>query len=234
MQNGIDWQPSRNSISRRRLLIGASAAGFVITLSIVIAAGRSPRPAVQSVSVAPPAPVHAPEPRPAAMTPVTPVAPVTVELTPLPKWVGRRQPKLTGDWTKTVSFSLDAIADVTVGTSRTRPQLVARCLSRMIEVYVVTGPLSFESRTGSHTVRVQMDDDPVQPQQWLDSEGSRELFAPDGAALSDRLAEARRLRVGFTPFSARPVTAEFIVEGFDELAPLIARTCGRRPSSAGR
>jgi hypothetical protein len=219
MQNAIDGQPAaRKSISRRRLLVGTSAAAFVITLSIVIAAGRSPRPAVEPVSVGPPASVHSPDPNP-------PAPPVTVEPAALPKWVGRRQARWTGDWTKTVSFALDAVTDVPIGPSRTRPQLVARCLSRAIEVYVVTGPLSFESQSGSHTVRVQVDDDPIQSQQWLDSEGSRELFAPDGVALTDRLARARRLRVGFTPFSARPVTAEFVVEGFDELAPIVARTC---------
>jgi hypothetical protein len=127
---------------------------------------------------------------------------------------------------------LDAITDVTASTSRTRPQLVARCLSRMTEVYVVTGPLSFEPQTGRHTVRLQVDDDPEQSQQWVDSDGSKELFAPDGVEMSDRLARAHRLRVGFTPFNAKPVTAEFIVEGFDQLAPLVARTCGRRQPSA--
>jgi hypothetical protein len=138
------------------------------------------------------------------------------------------------DGTKTIAFALDAITDVTASTSRTRPQLVARCLSRRTEVYVVTGPLNFASQTGSHTVRVQVDDDPEQSQQWVDSDGSKELFAPDGGEMSDRLARAHRLRVGFTPFNAKPVTAEFIVEGFDQLAPLVARTCGRQPSAPVR
>jgi hypothetical protein len=55
------------------------------------------------------------------------------------------------------------------------------------------------------------------------------VFAPDGAQLTERLARAHRLRVGFTPFNSKPVTAEFIVVGFDELAPLVTRTCGHAP-----
>lgn len=208
----------------RWLLLGVSAAGLLVTLSIAIAAGSLSRPVVEPASAGQPAPVRSANSVPA----------VTVEPTLLPTWIGRRQAVWGYDGTKTITFALDAITDVTASTSRTRPQLVARCLSRTTEVYVVTGPLSFESQTGSHTVRIQVDDEPQQSQQWVDSDGSKELFAPDGVELSNRLARAHRLRVGFTPFNAVPVTAEFIVEGFDQLAPLVARTCGRQPSAPVR
>jgi hypothetical protein len=216
----------------RRLLIGACAALFV-TLSVVIAAGRLSRPAAETVSVgqsAPPAsasqaaPVRSPSPNP----------PATMETAARPTWVGRRRAGWGYDGTKTISFALDSTTEVSVWASRARPQLVARCLARTTEVYLVTGPLSFEPQTGSHTVRVQVDDDPERSQQWLESEGSRELFAPDGAALSEQLAGAHRLRLGFTPFKSKPVTAEFIVDGFDELGALVARTCGRKPSPPQR
>lgn len=210
-------------LSSRWLLVGVGVAGLFITLSVAIAAGRLSRPGVGSVGVSQATLVPSPDPRPAI-----------VEQTLLPAWVGRRQSVWGPDGTKTVSFALDAISDVTASTSRTPPQLVARCLSRKTEVYIVTGPLSFERQTGSHTVHVQVDDDAAQSEQWVDSEGSHELFAPDAVALTDRLARAQRLRVGFTPFNARPVTAEFIVEGFDQLAPLLTRTCGRRPSPPTR
>jgi hypothetical protein len=200
------------------LLGGAVAAVLFIALSMVFAGGSRSRPPVGSINTSQATTTTVPEP--VSDTPL-------VQPTQLPAWAGRRRPVWGSDGTKTVSFSLDAIADVTT-LSRTRPQLVARCLSRATEMYVVTGPLSFEHQTGSHTVRVRVDDEPEQTQQWLDSDGSNELFAPDGAALSDRLARAHRLRIGFTPFNAKPVTADFIVEGFDELAPLLAKTCGRR------
>ena len=214
--------PTRG-LSTRWLLAGVGAAVLFVTLSVAIAAGRLSPPAVESVGVSQATLAPSPDPRP-----------TIVEPTLLPTWLGRRQAAWGPDGTKTISFALEAISDVTASTSRTPPQLVARCLSRKTEVYIVTGPLSFERQTGSHTVRVQVDDDPAQSQQWVDSEGSHELFAPDSVALTDRLARAQRLRVGFTPFNARPVTAEFIVEGFDQLAPLLSRTCGRRPSPPTR
>jgi hypothetical protein len=208
----------------RWLLVGVSAAGVLVTLSIVIAAGSLSRTVVEPSGVG----------QPARAFSADAVPPVIVEPTLLPAWSGRRQAVWGYDGTKTITFALDAITDVTASTSRTRPQLVARCLSRMTEVYVVTGPLSFEPQTGRHTVRLQVDDDPEQSQQWVDSDGSKELFAPDGVEMNNRLARAHRLRVGFTPFNAKPVTAEFIVEGFDQLAPLVARTCGRQPSAPVR
>jgi hypothetical protein len=198
------------------LLIGVTIAGLFVGLSLVLAAGRASTPAAQNLA--------------ATARPVRSVdadRAVPVEPTLLPKWVGGRQAVWGPDGTKTITFALDAISDVTA-SSRTRPQLVTRCLTRATDVYVVTGPLSFEPQTGSHTVRIRVDDDPEQSQQWVDSDGSREVFAPDGAALVTRLARAHRLRVGFTPFNAKPVTAEFIVEGFDELAPLLTHTCAKR------
>ncbi|HKF68201.1 MAG TPA: hypothetical protein VKB36_16760, partial [Vicinamibacterales bacterium] len=122
----------------RRLLIGACAALFV-TLSVVIAAGRLSRPAAETVSVgqfAPPAsatqaaPVRSPSPNP----------PATMETAARPTWVGRRRAGWGYDGTKTISFALDATTEVSVWASRARPQLVARCLARTTEVYLVTGP----------------------------------------------------------------------------------------------
>jgi hypothetical protein len=47
------------------------------------------------------------------------------------------------------------------------------------------------------------------------------------------------MRFGFRPYNAAPVTADFLVEGFDRLAGLVASTCGwpmddPAPSSAQR
>lgn len=87
---------------------------------------------------------------------------------------------------------------------------------------------SYEDDADRRTVTVQWDGDSVITQRWGLSESGRELFAPDGIALARRLATARSLRFGFSPFNAGPVTAEFAVQGFDELAVLVARTCGWR------
>ena len=87
---------------------------------------------------------------------------------------------------------------------------------------------TYEDDADRRTVTLQWDDDPASTQRWALSESGKELFAPDGIAVARRLATARRLRFGFSPFNAAPVTAEFAVEGFDELAVLVARTCGWR------
>jgi hypothetical protein len=145
------------------------------------------------------------------------------------QWVGRRQTSWGRDGSKTISFALQASKDVPVWMTRARPQLVVRCVSRTPEVYVSLGSAaSIEAQAGSHTVRIQIDDDPVVIQQWSDSESSQELFSPDAIGLMRRLAGAHRLQFGFTPFNALPALVDFSVQGFDELAPLVVNTCGLR------
>jgi len=113
--------------------------------------------------------------------------------------------------------------------TRARPQLVVRCLSRTTEVFVSLGSAaSVEQQTGVHTVKIEIDDDPAVVQQWTDSVSSQDLFSPDALTLTRRLADAQRMRFSYTPFNAQPVVAEFTVEGFNELAPLVAGTCGWR------
>jgi hypothetical protein len=188
----------------------ACATAFVILQSLQPAA--SPQP-VASVEVpAPPAPV---------------VAVPVVETAPPPTWVGARRASWANDGSKTISFELQATGDVDVWMSRVRPLLVVRCLYRTTEVFVATrSAASIEGRAGSHTVRLYVDDDPELVQQWSDSDSGQELFAPNGVALTRRLATAKRLRFGFTPYNAKPVTAEFAVEGFDKLAALVGNACG--------
>jgi hypothetical protein len=152
-----------------------------------------------------------------------------VEPAPRQRWLGRRQASWASDGSKTITFELQASDDVPVWMAKVRPQLIVRCVSRTTEVFVALGSAaSVEQQSGRHTVQIQFDDDPVIVQQWSDSESSHELFAPDGLLLTRVLADARRLRFGYTPFNAAPVVADFSVEGFDELAPIVAKTCGWR------
>lgn len=57
-------------------------------------------------------------------------------------------------------------------------------------------------------------------QPWSDSVSSQELYAPE--TLARRLARARTMRFGFTPYNSAPVVAEFDVSGFDQLVGLVA------------
>ena len=154
-------------------------------------------------------------------------APEITEPAPLPTWVGRRQAGWARDGSKTITFELRARNEVPVWMTHARPNLVVRCLSHATEVFVETGSAaSIEPQDGAHTVRVQVDDGPIEVQQWSDSVSQQELFAPNGLVLARRIARAHRLRFGFTPYNAKPVVADFPVDGFDQLAPLVGRTCG--------
>jgi hypothetical protein len=129
---------------------------------------------------------------------------------------------------------LQANNDVPVWMTRVRPVLVVRCLFHSTDLFVATGAAaSIEPQAGNHTVRLQIDHDPELVQQWSDSESSQELFAPNGVALVRRLAQAQYMRFGFTPYNAKAVTVDFIVQGFDKLAGLVASTCGWRLDDSG-
>jgi hypothetical protein len=200
-------------------VLGAAGVLAVITAAVAFgwlhAQTTDPVPAAQTV-------VPKPSAMPRASTAI-------VEPPARQQWLGRRQASWASDGSKTITFELQASEDVTVWMSRVRPQLVVRCVSRTTDVFVALGSAaSVEKQTGRHTVQIQIDDDPVIEQQWSDSESSHELFAPDGLLLTRVLADAHRLRFGFTPFNSAPVVADFSVEGFEELAPLVAKTCGWR------
>jgi len=197
---------------------GAAVVGVVaavIAFGWLHAQAPDPPPAAQSAI-----------PKPAAMPHASPTI---VEPAPRQQWQGRRQASWASDGSKTISFELPASDDVPVWMAKVRPQLVVRCVSRTTDVFVALGSAaSVEQQTGRHTVQIQIDDDPVIVQQWSDSESSHELFSPDGLLLTRVLADAHRLRFGFTPFNSAPVVVDFTVEGFEELAPLVAKTCGWR------
>jgi hypothetical protein len=113
--------------------------------------------------------------------------------------------------------------------ARVRPVLVVQCLSRATETFVVLGTsANFEEDTLHRSISLQWDDGPVMVQPWRTSESGQELFAPDGVAFTRQLAQVNRLRFGFTPYNAPPVTVDFAVQGFNELAGLVASTCGWR------
>lgn len=158
----------------------------------------------------------------------TPAAPV-VDEGPVPTWSGSKRASWANDGSRTIAFTLAATHDLPVWMNRARPTLIVRCLYRATEAFVALDTsTTFEDDANLRTVRVQWDDEAQSVQRWTVSESAKELFAPDGVAFARRLATAKRLRFGFSPFNAQPVTAEFAVEGFDTLAGLVANTCGWR------
>lgn len=209
---------ARPDVARLTLmLVGAAGilAGVAFVLAFTWLRGDAP---VQTASAASPATAPA----------TKPVAPV-VDPGPAPTWTGQRKATWAHDGSKTITFELQATHDVPVWMSRARPSLVVRCLSRATETFIVLGTSAkIEQDAYKRTIRLRWDGGQEVIQQWQASESAQELFAPDGVAFVRQLAKANRLRFGFTPFNAQPVSVEFAVQGFDQLAGLVAGTCGWR------
>ena len=203
------------------MIVGAAGAlaGIVLVVALISLRGDAPLQTASAASAAAaPAGTHPPAP-----------APTGAESGPAPTWTGQRNAAWARDGSKTITFELQAVRDVPVWASQARPVLVVRCLFRATNTFVVLGTSAkFEDDTLRRTIRVQWDDGPEIVQQWEVSDSAHELFAPDGVAFVRQLATANRLRFGFTPFNAQPVTAEFAVQGFDQLASKVANTCGWR------
>ena len=203
------------------MLVGG--AGILAGIAFVLAFGwlRGDAP-VQTAAAA----------SPAVTTATKPGSPAVAESSPAPTWTGARKAAWARDGSKTITFELQATHDVPVWMSRARPVLVVKCLSRSTQVFVILGSsISFEEDAFKRTVRVQWDDGAEMVQQWQASESGQELIVPDGVAFVRQLTHVNRLRFGFTPFNAQPVTVEFAVQGFDQLAGLVASTCGWRLDS---
>lgn len=193
-------------------ILGALAGILIVLLAVTVRRESAP-------AEAPPAAAAAPERKPT----------VDVESTPPPTWRGARKATWANDGSKTIAFELAAAGDVPVWNSWARPMLVVRCLYGKTDAFVVLGTsTSYEDDADRRTVRIQWDGDAESVQKWGVSESGRELFAPDGVALVRRMTQADRLQFQFTPFNARPVTADFAVRGFDDLADHVAKTCGWR------
>ena len=202
-------QPRNWSIA----LVGGAGVLACVTAMVLV---QSLQPAAS------PQPVNAPPPVAARTAPEGPVI-----SGPVPTWVGSRQTAWSNDGSKTISFELKSTHDVNVWMARVRPLLVVRCLYRTTEVFVATqASASIEGQSGSHTIRLTIDNEPELVQQWTDSVSGHELFAPNGVDFARRLARAELVRFSFTPYNAKPVTADFVVSGFDRLAGLVGNTCG--------
>lgn len=220
-----------SSQGRRLPRWALAGAGVLAVLAAVLAVGRAgidnPKPASPSLAASGTvaslaASKTVPAPLPADPEPI-------IDSEPPPTWVGARRATWARDGSKAIAFELAASNDVGVWMKRVQPLLIVRCLSRTTEVFVATGSAaSIEEPEGSHTVHIQFDDDEKVAQPWSDSASSQELYAPDGVALARRLARARTMRFGFTPYNSAPVVAKFDVSGFDQLIGLVAGTCGWR------
>jgi hypothetical protein len=219
----------RSARSSRWLLAGAAMVMFAAGLATLLVVGGQSRNAQASA----PAPSVVPTPPATAQDVQLPGRTRTrAPRRAAPKWEHGRYSGTMHGGAKTIAFELAAEKYVPVWMNRVRPVLEVRCLAGTTDVYVTTHwAASMEDVPDVHTVQVGFDEGPDVAEQWLDAEDRRALFAPNGVDLARRIAGARRMRFGFTPFNAAPVVVDFDVSGFDQLVGRIAKACRWKPES---
>jgi len=155
--------------------------------------------------------------------------------TPGDKWhVTEEQSPM--DDSKTVVLALDSDDEIQGPLGSVRPTLIVRCKEKRTAMYVVTGMATavetseFATETGSHTVRIRLDDAQAGTEYWYESTDHKALFnARDGMELTEfakKLSGANTLTFEFTPFDGSPQLARFDLRGLDVRLHKLAEACG--------
>lgn len=209
-------------------LVAVAIVGVVVGAIAVAFVGRprlhTPGERVAPAATAPPSTTRQPRSRANSAAAIS-----KAESVAAPKWTGSGRPQWMSDGSRMVAFELPAENSIPVWQHRVRPTLTVRCLSGTTDVFVSSGWAASVETADRHTVRLGFDADDEILQEWLDSEDYKALFAPDGVAMARRLARARTLRFGFTPFNTSPVVVDFDVRGLDAKIGSVARLCRWKP-----
>jgi hypothetical protein len=160
----------------------------------------------------------------AAIQPAAAVQPASA----IQKWSSENRKVWLGN-ERGAAFDLLAEHAVQTWFGPAQPTLVVRCASKAIETFVYTrSPAKIEPDGDNRTVTVSVDDKPATTEHWASSDDRTALFAPDGAAFTERLLHARTLRFGFSPHNSPDVVVQFNIAGLAELMAPVARECGRK------
>jgi hypothetical protein len=216
--------PAAPSGARRLIMAGAAllvTSGLIITI-------------LSSRGSASPTPAAAPPPGDAdAAAPARPAGPprerssLPDSAAVAPRWNRMTDGRWVGDKRNSVAFELAALDKIHIWTRAVTPVLVVRCEDGHAESFVFTESAArMETQDGNHTVRVAFDGAAGVTERWPDSDDHDALFAPDGTAFTQQLAQSRSLRFRFDPHNAPPATATFEVSGIGELLRGSARQCG--------
>jgi hypothetical protein len=198
---------------RRELLFIGGAAIAVALTGFALFGGGSPSsgPVTNAATSASAAPAAPPPPAPAGVQ----------------KWSAENQAAWLGNRRRAAAFELPAENIVKTWFGPVRPSLVVRCAEHKMEAFVFVGsPMKIEPRVEGKTVTISVDGEPVRTERWPDSDDHDALFAPDSAAFTARLRQARTLRFGWSPHNSSDAVAEFYVPGLDALIGAAAKECG--------
>ena len=215
--------PSASGGARRLIMAGAAllvTSGLIVTI-LSSRGSASPTPAAAAPRDAHAAPAARPAapPRDRSSLPDPGAA--------APRWNRMTDGRWVGDKRNSVAFELAALDKIHIWTRAVTPVLVVRCEDGHAESFVFTQSAArMEAQDGNHTVRVAFDGGTGVTERWPDSDDHDALFAPDGTAFAQQLAQSHSLRFGFDPHNAPPATANFEVGGISELLRGSARQCG--------
>jgi len=207
----------RPAVSHRQLTVIAAGVGAVVLTGFAISARGGSAPHAYAAAAASAADVR-PAPSPAP----TPTAAAAVQ-----RWSTDNRATWLGNRRRGAAFELASENVNKTWFGASRAALVVRCTSQAIEAFVVTGsPMKIEPRVDGKTVTISVDGEPVRTEQWSDSDDHTAVFAPDPAALVQRLRKGRALGFGYSPHNSSDVVAQFNVSGLDELIAAASKECG--------
>lgn len=146
--------------------------------------------------------------------------------TPPPsKWTGGQRGRSAMDDSPTIVYSLRAENVISGWLKTYRPVMIARCQEGDVDLYIDFGmPMHVESGS-TRTIRMRFDEEEAAYAYWNESTDNEALFSTEAAADLKRMAQARTLKVQFTPFNGNPQVATFDVRGFAAPLQRIAKAC---------
>ena len=169
---------------------------------------------------------HAPKPA-AAAKPLAATKSAPAKAAGVYSWTSANR-DWVGNQKRATAFEVLSNNKVAIWMRQSQPILVVRCMARRTDAFVfIESAAQIEPQPG-RTVRIRFDDEPESEERWPDSDAHDALFAPDGAAFTQRLLNAHTLHFGYRPHNSSKAIAEFNVSGLGALLTPVAKECGAK------
>jgi type VI secretion system protein VasI len=127
-----------------------------------------------------------------------------------PRWVVETETSPIDD-SKTVTMSLDAVADEGRGKREASAALIVRLKEGKLQAYYVID--DFIS-TDSTPVTTRWDEEKAETEDWDVSSNFKAVFHPDPAHVVEKLLKAEKLVIRLTPHGESPRTSTFASSDF--------------------
>lgn len=132
------------------------------------------------------------------------------------------------DDSRTVVLTLVADRDIRAWPNRTvRPALVIRCQENSTEAYFRTG-VKANPEVGNYnsaTVRIRVDQEPVQSYSMSESTDGEALFVPQPIGKIKQWIGKDKITFSFTPYNSDPQLTTFTITGIGNALQPLRETC---------